>query len=143
MGIAGVGLALALVALGQGLKVYPGAKKYTPPDTEQMREAAKAMPPGMQSTIYITDDGYEKVVAFYRAVGKEYAVPGMRKGTKLPSGQELQQAYFIFDGAANLGVSKNWAKVQRPHIGWVELKSGEPEYKDVRDGTAIVLVEKK
>ena len=142
--VAAVGaLMLALVAAGQGFKVYPGATVYTPPDTEEAREAKKALPPGMTSTIYTTKDPFEKVVDFYKALGKEYSIPGMPKGRKLPSGQDLEQSYFIFDGAADLGTSKSWVTVQRPFIGSVDLKGGAPEYKDVRDLTVITLAEKK
>lgn len=139
----GLSLLVALVALGESFKLYPGAKRYTPPDTEETRAAAKAMPPGMQSTIYLTDDAYEKVSGFYKGIGKEYTMPGMPKGAKLPNGQEMKQAFYIFDGAADLGSSKNWAKIQRPYIGSVDVSSGVPEYKDIRDVTAIVAVEKK
>jgi len=140
---AALSLLAAMVVLAEGFKLYPGAKKFTPPDTDETREAAKAMPPGMQSTIYLTDDAYEKVSAFYQGVGKEYAMPGMPKTAKLPSGQEMKQTFFIFDGAADLGGSKSWAKVQRPYIGSVDVKSGVPDYKDIKDVTAIVAVEKK
>lgn len=142
-GILAVSLVMTAVALAQGFKVYPGAKPYTPPDSEQTREAAKMMPAGMQQTIYLTDDSYDKVVAFYKGIGKESVMPYMNKSTKLPNGQELQQTYFILDGASGLANSKNWAKVQRPYIGWVDMKGGTPEYKDIRDVTAIVVVEKK
>jgi hypothetical protein len=37
-------LALTAAAAGQGFKVYPGATNYTPPDTEETRESAKALP---------------------------------------------------------------------------------------------------
>jgi hypothetical protein len=142
-GMGVVGLMVAIAALGQAAKIYPGAKKYTPPETEETKEAAKAMPPGMQSTIYLTDDGYEKVATFYRGAGKEFTMPGLPKGAKLPSGQEMQQSFFLLDGAADLQTSKNWVKVQRPFIGSVSVKDGVPEFKDIRDVTAIEMVEKK
>jgi hypothetical protein len=34
-------LAVTTVAAGQGFKIYPGASKYTPPDTKENREVAK------------------------------------------------------------------------------------------------------
>lgn len=136
-------LALTTAAAGQGFKVYPGATKYTPPDTERTREAAKALPPGMTSTIYTTNDSFEKVAAFYKNLGKEYKMPGARTGRKLPSGQELKEMYLIFDGAADIMASKTWAKVQRPFIGDVDLKGGVPQYMDVRDLTTIIVAEKK
>ena len=143
VGIVALSLAMGMIAVGQGFKVYPGAKKYTPPETDESKEAEKAMPPGTQSSIYLTDDAFEKVTGFYGGIGKEYAMPGMNKGGKLPSGQEIKMAFFIFDGAADLKGSKSWMKVQRPYIGSVDFKGGTPEYKDIRDVTSIQLVEKK
>jgi hypothetical protein len=79
------------------------------------------MPPGTESAVYLSNDAFEKVAAFYKDLGKEYVMPGMLKGRKLPSGQELKQTYFIFDRAKDLGASKNWAQVQRAplsaHLG--------------------------
>lgn len=142
VGVAALSLAIAVMAVAQGFKVYPGAKKYTPPETEDSKDAAKAAP-GTVSTIYLTDDGFEKVAAFYKGIAKKYEMPGMKRGGKLPSGQDISMTFFIFDGAASLKDSKSWLKVQRPYIGSVDFKSGTPEYKDVRDVTAIELVEKK
>ena len=136
-------LILTTAAAGQSYKLYPGAAKYTPPDTEETREAAKALPPGTTSTIYTTNDSFEKVVAFYKSFAKEYKMPGMRAGRKLPSGQDLKEMYLIFDGAADIVASKSWAKVQRPFIGDVDFKGGAPVYKDVRDITTIIVAEKK
>jgi len=134
---------LTIGAAGQGFKPYPGATKYTPPDTKENREMMKAMPPGTTSTAYITKDAYEKVVAFYKGSAKEYKMPGMPANRKLPSGQEMKQTFLIFDGAADITTSKSWAKVQNPFIGSVDFKGGAPVYSDVRDVTEIVLSEKK
>ena len=136
-------LALTVGAAAQGFKVYPGAAKYTPPDTEETREAAKALPPGTTSTIYTTNDSFEKVAAFYKGFAKEYHMPGMRGGGKLPSGQELKATYLIFDGAADIVASKSWAKVQHPFVGSIDFKGGMPSYTDIRDITEIVVTEKK
>jgi len=142
-GAAVVVLMAALVASGQGFKLYPGAAKYTPPDNEETRQAKKDLPPGTTSSIYTTNDSYENVVEFYKKVGKEYTMRGMPKSRKLPNGQELKQTFFIFDGAADLAGSKNWASVQRPFIGSLTWKDGLPEYHDIRDLTAITLAEKE
>ena len=136
-------LAAAAVVAGQSPKNYPGATKYTAPDTEETREALKALPPGTQVAYYLTNDSFEKVVAFYKGVAREYTMPDPGKNRKLPSRQELKSAYFIFDGAADLAASKSWAKVQRPFIGSVKMNRYPPEYHDIRDVTAIVLTEKK
>jgi hypothetical protein len=136
-------LILTTAAAGQGFKLYPGATKYTPPDTEQTREVMKALPPGSTVNDYLTNDSFEKVFAFYKVLGKEYKMPGMPSGRKLPTGQELKQTYLIFDGAADIMASKHWAKIQRPFIGDVDFKGGAPVYKDVRDITVIEVLDKK
>lgn len=142
-GVAVLILAVMTVVAGQGFKVYPGATKIAPPDTEQTRAVMKALPPGTEASYYLTDDSFEKVVAFYKGLAKEYKMPYAKKGAKLPNGQELKEAYFIFDGAKDIVTSKSWAKVQRPYIGSVEMKGMAPEYHDIRDVTAIVVSQRK
>ena len=136
-------LAMASGVSAQAFKIYPGATKFTPPATEDTKKALQAMPPGTAESIYLTNDSFEKVAAFYKGLAKEYTMPYARKTAKLPSGQELKEAYFLFDGAKDLMASKNWAKVQRPYIGSVEMKAMTPEYHDIRDVTAILFVQKK
>lgn len=140
--IAGAVLSIFLAAIGgaaQTFKVYPGAKKL---DNESA-EIGKTLPAGSEGSVYVTNDSYDKVVAFYKGIGKEYTMPYMKKGTKLPNGQELLSVYFIFDGAASIATSKNWAKVQRPYVGSVKMNGMTPEYSDIRDVTAIVATQKK
>jgi hypothetical protein len=132
--------AFAACIVAQGFKVYPGATVYTPPDTEQNREMKKALPPGTVATSYVTNDSFEKVVGFYKGIAQEYTMPGMPKGRKLPNGQELKQAYFIFDGAKDLSESKSWAQVQRPLIGSID---DQLQPQDIRDVTVINVSQKK
>ena len=139
-GVAIAVLAVTTVVAGQGFKIYPGASKYTPPDTKETREVMKALPPGTTSTVYLSNDSFEKVAAFYKGFAREYTMPGMPKGRKLPSGQELKQTYFIFDGAKDLTTSKSWAQVQRPFIGSID---DNLEYHDIRDMTVITVSQKK
>ena len=143
VGAAVLVLAMTTVVTGQGFKVYTGATKFTPPDTEETREALKALPPGTQASYYLTNDSFEKVVAFYKGFAKEYTIPGRKSAGRLPNGQEIKQAFFIFDGAKDIVTSKSWADVQRPYIGSIKMKGFVPEYHDVRDVTAIVLTQKK
>lgn len=143
-----VGIALLILALtadvaGQSPKVYRGATKFTPPATEATKAALKALPPGTQVSDYLSNDSFEKVVAFYKGFAKEYTMPYSRKGGRLPSGQEMKSAFFIFDGAKDLATSKSWAKVQRPYVGSIEMKGFVPEYHDIRDVTTIEVVQKK
>ncbi len=136
-------LAVSAGVAAQGFKPYPGASKYTPPDTPENREMMKAIPPGTTASYYTTSDSFDKVVAFYKSVGKEYRMPHM-PGGKLPNGQDLKMTFIIFDGAADIMVSKSWAKIQYPFIGQIEFKGAAgPEYKDIRNLTEIVVSEKK
>jgi len=139
-GVAIAVLAVTTVVAGQGFKIYPGATKYTPPDTKETREVMKALPPGTKATAYLTNDSFEKVVTFYKGFATEYSMPGIPKGRKLPNGQELKQTYFIFDGAKDLTTSKSWAQVQRPFIGSID-DNLEPH--DIRDVTVINVSQKK
>lgn len=124
-------------------KPYPGSKidnKATKDATELLKQSGMAG----KATIYTTNDSFEKVHAFYKGIAKEYKMPGERGVKKLPSGQELREAYFIFDGAADIMSSKLWIKVQRPYIGSMEMgKDFQVKYKDVRDVTAITVSEQK
>jgi hypothetical protein len=90
--------------------------------------------------IFTTNDLFENVVAFYRGTAREYRVPGSSgKPMKLSSGQELKEAYFIFDNAADLSTSKHWIKIQRPYL--VRGQTGEGfhgKFEAVREVTAII-----
>lgn len=66
-------------------------------------------------------------------------MPFMRKGEKLPNGQEIKRTWFIFDGAEDISTSTSWAMVQRPYIGSVEMKGTTPQYHDIRNVTAITV----
>ncbi len=140
---AGLLLAWAAAAPAADFKPYPGAK-VDEAVTREVRQAAAQSPlhpPGMAPTIYLTDAPFEKVAAFYRGLGREYKIPGQagRGPQKLPGGKELQEAYFIFDGAKDLVTSRNWAKVQRPFVGGVKMMGSTPQYQDIREVTVIIL----
>jgi len=136
-----VGLAVTTLVAAQGFKVYPGAKKLISPETKESKEAMASMPPGTEINSYLTDDSFDKVVAFYRGVGRESSFPFVKKNEKLPNGQEIKRTWFIFDGADDITASTSWAMVQRPYIGSVEMKGTTPQYRDIRDLTAIVVTQ--
>lgn len=73
-----------------GLKID---KKATKEATGIMKETGM----GGKATIYATRDFFEKVYSFYKGIAKEYKMPREGGTKKLPSGQELREAYFIFD----------------------------------------------
>ncbi len=125
-------------------KVYPGAKVEDVYETKQPEVGAK-MSKGPKVIIFTTNDFFENVVAFYRGTGREYRMPGSGgKPTKLPSGQELKEAYFIFDNAADIMTSKHWIKIQRPYLSRERTKEGSPgKYGAVREVTAIIEEDKR
>ena len=130
-------LILPGAALAQGFKVYPGAK-LDPKASEEARKGARAAGPGMDSSVYLTNDAFEKVVAFYKGFAKELQMP-VRSRRMLPNGQQMKQAFFLFDGAGDLMSSKHWAKIQRPYIG----SGATDEEEEIRDVTVIQVVQKK
>lgn len=135
--------ALTAGAAGEGFKLYPGATKYTPPDTEQTRQWVSALPPGTTIAAYLTKDSFEKVVAFYRGLGRQYTDPNSPGGDKLPNGPRIETAFLIFDDAPDLRTSRNWISIRHPFIRSVSRdKAGIPRYR-VRDVTEIVLTQKE
>ena len=135
-----------LPALGfsASFKVYPGAKVEDVYETKQTEAGAKMSKPP-KVIIFTTNDFFENVVAFYRGTGREYRMPGTGgKPTKLSSGQELKEAYFIFDNAADIMTSKHWIKIQRPYLSRERTREGSPgKYEAVRDVTAIIEEDKR
>ena len=95
--------------------------------------------------IFTTNDLFENVVAFYRGTAREYRIPGSSgKPMKLSSGQELKEAYFIFDGAGDLGTSKHWIKIQRPYLSRARTSEGfQGKYEKIREVTAIIEEDKR
>ena len=140
--LVGLTFVFAAAALAADFKPYPGAR-MDEATTREARQAAAQSP--LQSiemvpTIYLTNDSFEKVAAFYRGLAREYKMPGRqgRGPQKLPGGQELKEAYFIFDGAKDLISSRRWAKVQRPYIGGMKM-GPTPQFQDVREVTVIIF----
>jgi hypothetical protein len=137
---------LCLPALGfsASFKVYPGAKLEDNYEIKQSEIEAK-MSKVRKVIIFTTNDFFENVVAFYRGIAREYRMPGTGgKPMKLSSGQELKEAYFIFDSAADLSTSKHWIKIQRPYLD--KGRSGGSfygKYEKIREVTAIIEEDKR
>jgi hypothetical protein len=135
--------AWATMALAADFKPYPGARVDEAATRKARQAAAQSpfQPKEMVPTIYLSTAAFEQVAAFYRGLGREYKMPGSqgRSPQKLPGGQELKQAYFIFDGAKDLVTSRRWAKVQRPYIGGMKMVGRTPQFQDIRDVTVIIL----
>jgi hypothetical protein len=130
---------LPTVVFAGSFKVYPGARVEEVYEAKQSETGAK-MSKSPKVIIFITNDFFENVVAFYRGAGREYRMPGSSgKPIRLPSGQELKEAYFIFDNAADIMTSKHWIKIQRPYLSRERTKEGfQGKYGAVREVTAII-----
>lgn len=130
---------LASFSLAQEFKRYKGAKPDPAATEEAMRLAAND--PGLEVTVFVTSDPFEKVYEFYKGFAQEYHMAGKRT-RKLRNGQELHDAFFILDNEKNILTSKMWVKIQRPYIGAGLDRKGDPAT-EIRDVTAIVLSQRK
>jgi len=124
-------LAAAACDLAEGQEFRPYAAARLDPKASQQASGR-----GAKCEVYTTTDAFEKVYAWYKSLYKEYAWPV--RPPKLPSGKEIQWAYFILDGGKDLAHSKYWMKVQRPYIGTVD--EGTLDFTDIRDLTVIQTV---
>jgi len=137
---------LSIVVLAAGFKVYPGAKVEEVYEAKQPEVGAyNKMSKAPQVIIFTTNDFFENVVAFYRGSAREYRMPGMgEKPMKLSTGQELKEAYFIFDNAADIMTSKHWIKIQRPYLGGTGTRERlQGKYGTFREITAIIEEDKR
>jgi hypothetical protein len=125
-----LGVLLISSAIAQDFKQFPGSHL----DDAASREASKAAP-GKESQVYTTSDSYDKVVAFYKGMYKQDTAMHTT-GPKLPSGEQVQWAFFLIDGGKGLASSKYWMKVQHPYVGGADGK-------DIRDLTVIQTVRSK
>ncbi len=136
--------AFSTALFAASFRVYPGAKLEHVYETKQPETASK-MSKGPKVIVFTTNDFFENVVAFYRGAGREYRMPGTgERPMRLSTGQELREAYFIFDNAADLSTSKHWIKIQRPYL--VRGPSGEGprgKFEKIRDITAIIEEDKR
>ena len=135
---------LSTFVFAASFKVYPGANLEEVNEARQSEAGAK-MSKSPKIVIFTTNDFFENVVSFYRGTGREYRVPGTGgKPSKLASGQELKEAYFILDNAPDIMTSKHWIKIQRPYL--VGGRTGEGFHgksETVRDVTAIIEEDKR
>ena len=118
------------LGIAQELKLFPGSHL----DEKASAEASQAVP-GKVSQVYTTSSSFDKVFEFYKSAYKQDTSMG-NAGPKLPSGQQIQWAFFIIDGGTKLANSNYWMKIQHPYVGGADGK-------DVRDVTVIQSVRKK
>ncbi|HVP81239.1 MAG TPA: hypothetical protein VMV04_25390 [Thermodesulfobacteriota bacterium] len=110
--------------LAASFKVYPGARVEEIYEAKQSETGAKTSK-APKVIIFTTNDFFENVVAFYRGNAKEYRMTGTGgKPIRLSTGQELKEAYFIFDNASDIMTSKHWIKIQRPYLGRSQAREG-------------------
>jgi hypothetical protein len=131
-----LGLILGISALAQSFRPYAGSKVDKAATEEAARYAAGE--PGLEMTVYFSNDPFDKVYSYYKQHAHEYEMAGKRT-RKLPDGQELRDAFFLLDEANDLVSSKMWIKIQRPYIGPYGLAKGVKP----ADVTAIVLSRRK
>jgi hypothetical protein len=138
-------VAMSTISFAGEFKLYKGAKMDNKA-TQKARQivVGTKVGKGAQTTIYTTGDSFEKVFHFYNGIAKEYKMPWMGgKAKTLPSGQEIKDAFFIFDGAPDITTSKLWIKIQRPYIGAVKMEGYIPKYEDIQEITCISVYEQK
>ena len=137
-------LTLSAVVFAGTFKVYPGARLYDVEESKQP-EAVNKTSKVQKVIIFTTDDLFENVVAFYRGTAREYKIPGREgRSVRLSSGQELKEAYFILDDAADIMTSKHWIKIQRPYLD--KGRRGDPfygKYEKLHEVTAIIEEDKR
>jgi hypothetical protein len=140
-------LCVSATALSGGIKRYPGAKADDKATKVAMTMVGLMASEGVQlkATVYMTTDSFEKVVQFYAPLGKQITEGEGEKmpESKLPSGQVIRETYLVFDGAPDIDSSTSWIKIQRPYVGAYGDMDGKQFAEDVRDVTAITIVEKK
>ena len=136
--------ALPAFGFSASFKVYPAAKLEDVYEAKQS-EAGGKISKAPKVIIFTTDDPFESVVAFYRGIAREYRMPGSTgKPIRLSSGEELKEAYFIFDDASDIMTSKHWIEIQRPYVSRERTREGlQGAYGAVREITAIIEQDKR
>ncbi len=134
---------LPVLGFSASFQVYPGAKLDGVYETKQTQPGSKTVKTSKE-IVFTTADPFESVVAFYSGITREYKIPGRTGHTmKLFSGQELKEAYFIFDNAPDVMTSSHWIKIQRPYLGKDQSKESFGKYGSTREVTAIIEEDKR
>jgi len=118
-------------AVAGEFKLYPGAvlDQRATDDADELAKQANI--PG-KTKVFTTRDAFDKVVSFYKCIGREYVMPGT-------SGKGPQMTFILFDDGNDIATSKLWAKIQRPALG---LYKEDMKNMKSRDITVIILVQK-
>ena len=132
------------IALAGAFKPYPGAQvDERTTEIANLRAAAAPGSPARKTTVYVTPHAYEKVVAYYRNLGREAALPAPpgKPAKKPPDVKPLRQTYIILDNAPALRLSKRWVKVQSPYGGSIWAEAPKPADQPEQELTGILYVE--
>jgi hypothetical protein len=157
-----VGIGVAGVAQAE-YKPYPGAKADAALQKKSVQEAHDNVSIDATATSLLSTDSFEKVVAFYQKVGKEFKLPqipglwgaGYERGLPAvlkfgpkgietePSGVTVKMAHFMLDDAANIEDSKDSLTITSPVVLDVKEENGRMVYSNIIKGTSIVRLQLK
>jgi hypothetical protein len=134
------------MVLAGAFKPYPGAQiDERTTEIANLRATATPGGPARKTTVYVTSHSYDKVVAYYRNLGREAALPAApgkpAKPAKPEDGKPLRQTYIMLDNAPALRLSKRWVKVQSPYGGSLWAEAAKPADPPEQELTGILYVE--
>src|SRR5262249_52705786 len=116
-------------------KLYPGAT--TPAWAQKDRQAEfQNAGPDREVEIWTTPDSYRNVYEYYRALAPEWKRPAPVIVDD-STGEDIQWAFFVFDGARSIEKSRFYVRVQRPVFGETDVHGKPTDYHDVTEITVI------
>jgi hypothetical protein len=121
---------------GADFKAYPGA--YSQPWFDKYardaRKSLRKLAPHAELELWLTDDPFDAVVGFYKALGTEQSGFGrsIARTQETKIGRPVAMTHVIFDEATSPVSSKYYVSIQRPVVVQFDPL-------DVHDVTAIGL----
>ena len=94
-------------------RTEPWFEKYQEQARESLRKST-----GADLQMWMTDDSFDQVVRYYRAMGVERPefAKSLAKMLSDKTGREVNATYVIFDGAEGPVLSKHYVSIQRPVV---------------------------
>jgi hypothetical protein len=136
----------ASAASAAEVSVYPGARlekdEMRSVENTQGKLTAKVRALMGKVQIYTTEDGFEKVYAYYQ---KRYPEtdPGMKQTkVKIATGQTVSSAFFCLDGAKSINESRRFLKIEGPRPAMLMHAQGKAGVK-IPERTLIRFTERK
>ena len=115
-----VGAVIAALFAAAAPKPYPRVR--TEPWFDRYAREAKTslqkFTPGAEVDLWMTDDSFETVLAYYKASGIErdgFGKP-LVANLKARSGRDVHATYVVFDSAESPAASNYYVSIQRPVI---------------------------